>query len=996
MSATEVAADLVVTADADGPDFSSTFQIDDLLYLEGFDSSAITGYYNVVSISSFVPGAPSTITLDPKSGQTITGITNSAGGNENDPALMERADDAELHEDFWGYKAGRRGMPPETVLIGSQVIDFADKFSTGDAAQLSNFTPTNASVADGAVAISVTASPKRFTLASGSWVNEPENGQQVLMAGFSDGTNNGFFTVVAHTSNTIDVFETTAAEGAATGKTITAQSGIPDGQYDVVGVVSTTELILYSGTGASVGGGGTYTIAGATFPYPVTVGQTVRMEGFAQAGNNGLKTVVSSTATTIVVSETTFVEGAGQQVSMWWPSNTIYCAPRLTGASLPSGVNHVAPDPNDCASLVQRNPNGLTPIDVASTMIFYHGEETQPVSTMMEATEGAGNVPEFKRRAFFELDNLDVTKFGNRTPQFRALLQRWSNETVGSFLNKIMFDAGFSQWGGVGLNAELRGWALRGPVSAIAAIGPILIAFDILVQERFEQLWFFPRRQADVVSIDQDDLGSHEGGGDRFAPAVRVHMQPGATLPSMLEIHFTDAANDYQAGLASYGIRNPRGPEHVNIESLNFEGLTAWPWEMKNRATELFMQRYLAEQVIEVSLGPKYIHLLENDAVALTDPNTGEDYLFRILEMERGANYGLVAQGPVDDIDTVIKGSLVQSTIPPNPINLPQALIQAELLDIPAVSNLQVSTAGIYIAGTPSPGSPWRGAAVYESIDNGQSYDRIGDLQFAHTMGELDVALPAGPTAVWDTANTVRVKLFDDGWWGGFFNRTRAEVAQGANWLLVGDEILGFTTATIEDDGSWSLTDLIRGIRDTSDHVGSAVAGDRVVFLQAFGASGIFHAHRDGIGALNATRLYKFVPAGGTLTSVDPVSHTHSIEVMKCFRPQGAIASRDGSNNVTLKWERRSRAIRPLFLPGPNTMVEPQEAFDIDVINGSGAVVRTFVVTSNATDDPFVEKRIVYTALNQSADGLTPGNPVRFKLYQVGEAGRGNVLDVTL
>lgn len=69
-------------------------------------------------------------------------------------------------------------------------------------------------------------------------------------------------------------------------------------------------------------------------------------------------------------------------------------------------------------------------------------------------------------------------------------------------------------------------------------------------------------------------------------------------------------------------------------------------------------------------------------------------------------------------------------------------------------------------------------------------------------------------------------------------------------------------------------------------------------------------------------------------------------------------------------------------------MSESPLKFDVEFLNGGGIVVRTKTVTTET---------VSYTAAEQTTDGLTPGNLVRMKIYQISATvGRGYVRDVTL
>lgn len=96
--------------------------------------------------------------------------------------------------------------------------------------------------------------------------------------------------------------------------------------------------------------------------------------------------------------------------------------------------------------------------------------------------------------------------------------------------------------------------------------------------------------------------------------------------------------------------------------------------------------------------------------------------------------------------------------------------------------------------------------------------------------------------------------------------------------------------------------------------------------------------------------------------------------------PVHVEGTRDGSNNLALSWVRRTRLQVPGLGLGPVPLGELSEAYSIDIYSGA-SVVRTISATTPAAN---------YSAAEQTADGLTPGNPVSLRVYQLSDVrGRG-------
>jgi hypothetical protein len=96
--------------------------------------------------------------------------------------------------------------------------------------------------------------------------------------------------------------------------------------------------------------------------------------------------------------------------------------------------------------------------------------------------------------------------------------------------------------------------------------------------------------------------------------------------------------------------------------------------------------------------------------------------------------------------------------------------------------------------------------------------------------------------------------------------------------------------------------------------------------------------------------------------------------------PVHIAGARDGSNNLTVTWVRRTRLQVPGLGLGPVPLGELSEAYSIDIYSGA-TVVRTIAATTPTA---------TYTAAEQTADGLSPGAPVALRVYQLSDVrGRG-------
>ncbi|MFH0934322.1 MAG: hypothetical protein V1879_03895 [Pseudomonadota bacterium] len=232
---------------------------------------------------------------------------------------------------------------------------------------------------------------------------------------------------------------------------------------------------------------------------------------------------------------------------------------------------------------------------------------------------------------------------------------------------------------------------------------------------------------------------------------------------------------------------------------------------------------------------------------------------------------------------------------------------------------------------------------------------------------------------VFDEQNSVTVNVGD----GALASTTRDTVLNSlaVNAMLIGSEMIQFKTATLVSAGVYTLTGLLRGGRGTEWAMTGHAASERCVLLRDAGLRRIVLQNNE----LGLSRYYKGVTLGRALSTATAKSFTDHAVGLKPFSPIFLRVGRDESNNITFTWQRRTRlSVRMIGALGISVPLgEDSESYEIDVYSSGTytTVVRTIGATTTSA---------AYSADQQTADGLTPGNTVYAKAYQLSAVvGRG-------
>jgi hypothetical protein len=209
-----------------------------------------------------------------------------------------------------------------------------------------------------------------------------------------------------------------------------------------------------------------------------------------------------------------------------------------------------------------------------------------------------------------------------------------------------------------------------------------------------------------------------------------------------------------------------------------------------------------------------------------------------------------------------------------------------------------------------------------------------------------------------------------------FESRSDLDVLDGANLLLVGQEIIQFATAVQIGPVTWQLSRLLRGRYGTEWAMATHQPGETVLLLDPATLTRVSSLDEVGI-----ERLYRTVSIGGDPSLPDVIGFTNEASSLKPYAPVHIQGNRNGAGDLAITWVRRTRhggAWRDLVDVPLN---EASDAYEVDVLDGTGAVVRTLAGSTPA---------VTYTADDQTADLGAPSSSIDIAVYQLSAAvGRG-------
>ncbi len=521
---------------------------------------------------------------------------------------------------------------------------------------------------------------------------------------------------------------------------------------------------------------------------------------------------------------------------------------------------------------------------------------------------------------------------------------------------------------------EVCAYGLGRQMKIADAIKPLALGY---LFDGFESDWMLKFRMRDdengeTFAIAEEHLGES---GDAGKLIETYHQE--AEAPELVNVLYLDLEKDQQQG-AQLDRRAADAVTTRQRETLQIPlGFTAT--EAKQIAQRWLYTLWTERVGHEAILPPRYLRLDPADRGTIEL----DDNLFsvRLFSVHTGANLAQSIQAVETDRETYDStvtgyggdGVPEQTIVLPDPTNL-------IALDVPYLRDEDHSNGAsvpLYFALGPY-GDNWAGAIVYKSEDRSAWTPLFAETTPA-VWGYATTALPDATRAdgsefwaSWDRLRTVTVRLIV----GTLESHTALEVLNGANAFALqsgdGWEIGQFVTATDNGDGTYTLSTLLRGRRGTNLFTVGHAVGDAFVML---GTDSVrrYNAPNSDISLL---RYYRALTLGSVMTAApDSIELTLAANAYKPYSPVSVSGTRDGSNNLTITWIRRTR-VGGAWLNGSGTVPlgEETEAYEVDILNGSGAVVRTIEVTSPTA---------TYTAAEQTTDFGSTQSAVTVRVYQL-------------
>ena len=607
------------------------------------------------------------------------------------------------------------------------------------------------------------------------------------------------------------------------------------------------------------------------------------------------------------------------------------------------------------------------------SLTVYGGGDVQTADPILNAT--VGTQPGYRHSAYIVLEDLQLAEWGNSVPPVEALVAVKAGQTLADVAEAICAAAGIDHEHNLSTTAltgyEIRGYAITSETNCWDGLKPLLPVHRVDAAEVAGQIRFYSREQGLRATIPLDDMAGHIY-GDQRPERIRYSRAMDTDLPLETSITFIDPARDYQPNTAHS--KRSEGDAKSNI-NLTF-ALTLTAEEGATAAATIHWDAWLGRTTSVFSLTDQWISIAPGVCYGI--PVIDQVLPYRVTRKSRGAN-GIIEVEAVSDESVVYTGTVSASSGNiPDEQSTAFADTRVVLMDMPILEDGH-DDYGFYavMAGTEA---YWNRGRI-EASGNGTDFATLLDDDGSAVMGDVTGTLDAGTTSglddTLDTTTVLTVVLEHSGM--TLESTTDALLDAWDNFAFVGKDGLGeylqFKTATQTGPTTWELTDLRRGRKGTDHALATHAAGEEFVLLGGAGVYRIPYPNTDKWGdELN----FRGVTLHQDAADATIVDFTNTGEGKRPYSPVNVEGSWDGSNNLTVTWDSRSR------MNSGELGIDDNEEWEVEITIGAGRVELT------ATES------WVYTAADQTTDGLTAGGVVAGRVRQTSDVNDGRWRDFVL
>lgn len=440
----------------------------------------------------------------------------------------------------------------------------------------------------------------------------------------------------------------------------------------------------------------------------------------------------------------------------------------------------------------------------------------------------------------------------------------------------------------VRLDGVLDGYIIPTQGSARSALEPLLALHNILVFENGGKIIIQDRKYSDTHVLQNNVLIQEEG---QFEKTSKRENE--LELPSEAVISHGSVFGNYEENSTK-----SRRLEGASNRQISLQAPIIMPDSTASKLAEnALRESWIGRDELIVTLPISELSISVGDILEFANISGKK---WQVINVERSLSQTLTLSSVVN-LPSLSASSHNKSysNLVPNFYGQPKAV----LLDLPLLKGSDQNKPISHIAIS---ASPWAGSYNLYSSAEANGFAIRTTISARAVMGVLQNDISISPQGRWDYQNHIIVFLTN----GSFTSVTRLGVLNGANVIALESsngnyELIQFSQADLQPDGSWRLSRLLRAQMGTEAEMlaGSFIGANVILLNQAIyplelrdGEPGILQNWRVGPA--------KDQVSASTYTSI---THQNNRRSSQLFSPVHLRAEKTSDGNYDVSWIRRGR-----------------------------------------------------------------------------------------
>jgi hypothetical protein len=257
---------------------------------------------------------------------------------------------------------------------------------------------------------------------------------------------------------------------------------------------------------------------------------------------------------------------------------------------------------------------------------------------------------------------------------------------------------------------------------------------------------------------------------------------------------------------------------------------------------------------------------------------------------------------------------------------------------LPALNNEMLNNPYIFFT-TNGKENGWKGANLYYSEDN-NNYNLIESKSDNSTTGVLLSELEDAKPYYFDLQNEINI-LFHSKTDENLLNSiSNLELFNQNNLALLGNEIIQFKDIKLNENGTYTLKNLLRGLFGTEEYINTHKVGDRFILLKD---SEIIKYKLD-ISKSQSNMYFKAVSFGSDLLITNSNNYTITGKNLKPLPICHLRKIINSDNTITIKWNRVDRGFQNWNNNIDSILSETEEKYCIKFYDENDNVINTYYI----------------------------------------------------